>query len=303
MIIFNPVIELIKSSLFNEFPSGSSINYYNGNLYVIGDDANTILILKPDYEEQEHIRVFNFPEKRIPKAEKADYETSTIVIEDNIDYLLVFGSASKKNRRKGSLIRLEKIAQADGEVSTREIDYAHFIKRVKNEGIKDINLEGCAIVGSHFLFSNRANDDNPTNQLIITESDFWNRQEVVSIRTLDLTLKNSNVVFGVSEMCYVESMDRLLMTLSSEATDSVYEDGAIGDSCIGWIDAISTKMHQSQLSLDGLFNLSDCNEVFKGEKIEGLCVERVVGNELVIHLVSDNDQGVSKLFAIKMLID
>jgi hypothetical protein len=300
--MFVPVIELIKSSLFNDFPSGSSINYYNGRLYVIGDDANTILILKPDYEEQEHIRVFNFPEKRIPKAEKADYETSTIIIEDNIDYLLVFGSASKKNRRKGSLIRLAKIANEDSEISAREIDYAHFIKRVKNEGIKDVNLEGCASVGKHFVFSNRANGENPMNQLIITESDFWNRQEVVSIRTINLTLKNSDIIFGVSEMCYVESMDRLLITLSSEATDSVYEDGAIGDSCIGWIDAISIKIHQSQLSLDGLLNLSDCNEVFKAEKIEGICVESVVGNELIIHLVSDNDKGMSRLFNIKMLI-
>jgi hypothetical protein len=117
-----------------------------------------------------------------------------------------------------------------------------------------------------------------------------------------LTLKNSDIVFGVSEMCYVESMDRLLITLSSEATDSVYEDGAIGDSCIGWIDSISTKIQGTHLSLDGVLDLSDCNEIFKGEKIEGLCVESVVGNELLIHLVSDNDQGVSRLFTIKMLI-
>ena len=90
------------------------------------------------------------------------------------------------------------------------------------------------------------------------------------------------------------------MTLSTEATDSSYEDGAIGDSYLGWANAITNKIGNSQIELDGIINLSESNDAFEGEKIEGLCVESVMGDTSIIHLVSDDDKGHTKLFKIKL---
>ncbi len=292
------MIELIDSLLLVDFPSGSSINYHNNKLYLIGDDANNILVMDCAYASQKTIPVFDFADKRIPKPEKADYETSTIVKVEGKECLIVLGSASRKNRRKGILIELE------NQEDIKEIDFAQFIKRVKGEGVHDVNMEGCAALENHFLFSNRANDDNPNNIFIVTCSDFWTCQEEapVFIRNITLPLSNQTTI-GISELCYVESRDLLLITLSSEVTSNTYDDGTIGDSYIGWIDSISRKIHQSDLSLDGMLNLSDYNDVFKGEKIEGVCVESIENKSLNLHLVSDNDQGITKLFRVKMIID
>ena len=292
------MIELIGSLLLADFPSGSSINYHNTKLYLIGDDATSILVMNSDYTNQKTIRVFDFADKRIPKPEKADYETSTIVKVEGKEYLIVLGSASKKNRRKGILIELE------NQEGLEQIEYTHFIKRLKEEGVNDVNLEGCAAIANHFIFSNRANDNNPNNIFIVTSSDFWKNQEEAPlfICAVALPVKNETVI-GISELCYVESRDLLLITLSSEVTSNTYDDGTIGDSYIGWIDSISQKINQSNLSLDGMLNLSDYHAVFKGEKIEGVCVESLEHKTLNLHLVSDNDQGMTRLFRIKMVID
>jgi hypothetical protein len=46
-----PKTEFLSSLLLTDFPSGSSINYYDGKLFLVGDDANDILILDTDYKK------------------------------------------------------------------------------------------------------------------------------------------------------------------------------------------------------------------------------------------------------------
>ena len=41
---------------------------------------------------------------------------------------------------------------------------------------------------------------------------------------------------------------------------------------------------------------------FQGAKIEGICAESLGENDLILHLVSDNDSGVSKILD-EMAID
>jgi len=298
----NFVIELLTSLLLTDFPSGSSINYYRDELYVIGDDANDILILDKAYRKVKTIRVFDFPEARIPKAVKADFETSCIIKESGKDHLLVMGSASRSNRMEGMLMPLEETIASPGQPRFSFVHLGEFIGRLK--GIGEINIEGSTVLADHIVLSNRANGSNPYTTLVITSSDFWKRQTDAPLRISKLiVLAKSVTVSGVSELCYVEAYDLLLMTLSSEATSSAYDDGAIGDSYIGWLQAASTKMNQPEIKIDGMLNLTQSDARFSGEKIEGICLEYAEGNALVLHLVSDNDQGQSRLFKVKIVID
>lgn len=293
---------MLSSLLLTDFPSGSSINYYKGKLYLIGDDANDILVMDRDYQTLDTINVFSYPDARIPKPVKADFETSCIVKEKGLDHLLVLGSASRSNRMEGILIPLYELYEP--ELSTNysrftNIHFGDFMARLKNSG--EINIEGSSVVGNHFLLSNRSNHSNPDNILIITSNDFWKVQSEASIAISKVVLPNNDSrIIGVSELCYVESKDVLLMSLSSEMTANAYDDGVIGDSFIGWIDSISTKLSQPEIELSAMFNLAQNNPLFSGEKIEGVCVESIDNDVLTVHLVSDNDQGHSKLFKLKI---
>ncbi|HEX6427632.1 MAG TPA: hypothetical protein VF008_08110 [Niastella sp.] len=298
-----PVVELIKSLLIAEFPSGSSINYYDGKLYLIGDDANNMLVLDNNYQQVDSFRLFDFSEKRIPKKQKADFETSTVMNVNGANHLLILGSASREERKKGVLIPLLNTG-TDGNKDYVPVFYnATFFEQLKTKGIDDVNVEGCTVIGDDLVLGNRGNTTNPYNHLIFTRDLFINMQNEPTLSVAKLIQPDQlNGFAGVSELCYVASKDILLITFSSEITSNSYDDGTIGNSYIGWISDVSNKMHFPELVLDDIVDLPAIHTDFENEKIEGVCVESVNGNEFIIHLVSDNDGGESKLFNVKVII-
>ncbi|MVT10538.1 DUF6929 family protein [Chitinophaga tropicalis] len=290
------IITLLKFLLLSDYPSGSSINYYNDHLYVIGDDAGKLLVLDTNYNEVSTVRFFDYEEKRIPKTKKTDLETAVILDIDGQKSLLALGSAATKERERGILMPLS-------DNRPQHMEYTSFIKRLRH--IPEINIEGAAVAGNRFILSNRGNENNPVNHLIVTTTDFLKRQEDAPVTVSELIIPFSLPAFaGVSELCYVEQEDVLLVLLSSEATGNAYDDGVIGDSYIGWIDHISQKLdEQNNISIDGIVNLSDVDPAFKGEKMEGICLAAIRNDGWYLHLVADNDQGASKLFYIKLVME
>ena len=147
------------------------------------------------------------------------------------------------------------------------------------------------------ILANRGNRNDPNNYLIITGEDFWSQQKEAALRIVPIELTGSHSEFlGISELFYVESKDMILFTFTSEGTNNAYDDGVIGGSYIGWMKNVAAKLKQAKLRLDGMINLSDASNEFKNQKIEGICVERVGDDELLLHLISDNDNGETKLF-------
>ena len=157
-----PEIEILESLWLPDFPSGSSINYYEGKLYIIGDDANTVLVLDSNYQCVEEIPVFNYPEKRIPKSVKDDLETSTLLTIEGVVYLFSLGSASRSIRMKGVLISLNENSKNN---EPQIIDLSEFMSRLP-KSIGEINIEGSTVLRNQFVMSKRANLSNPTNHLL-----------------------------------------------------------------------------------------------------------------------------------------
>ena len=293
-------VTLLAKSVLADFPSGSGINYHDEHLYLIGDDATGIIILDKTYTVKERINIFSHSEKRIPKSEKTDFETSTIVTTDTGDYLCIIGSGSKKRRAVVLLMPLHPATKNAFEFT----DYVEFRRRLESNGIQELNIEGAAIVNDVFLLANRSNHTNRENYFIATSIDFWKNQASVPFRIIEISIAEMpDPPLGISELCYVKTHDLLLVTLSSENTSSSYDDGTIGDSYIGWIGSISSKINSDRMGLDGIINLSDVDTAFQQQKIEGICVENAVGNDFILHLVSDNDLGESVLFKIRMVIN
>ncbi|SJZ43356.1 hypothetical protein SAMN04488128_101201 [Chitinophaga eiseniae] len=52
------IITLLKTLLFPHYLSGSAVNYHDGLLYVIGDDANQLLVLDSNYHEINTVTLF-----------------------------------------------------------------------------------------------------------------------------------------------------------------------------------------------------------------------------------------------------
>jgi hypothetical protein len=287
--------ELIHTHSLPEFPSASAISFDKGKLYIVGDDANHLLVLDQDCNEVDRLKLFDYPVRRIPKTEKADLESCVLLnIADEL-HLIAFGSASKANRKK--IISLPVHRPNDATI----IGNDSFVRRLEENGIKEVNIEGATLVGDLLVFVNRGNNSYKKNYLITTHKNFLMHQNESPLLVNEIVAPSNGDLFnGISEICYVSSKDMLLFTLTTEATTNSFDDGIIGDSYIGWINSASKSPMNT---LNGMTNLSDVHRDFKGQKIEGICAEVSGENELIRHLVADNDSDESKVFKVRMKID
>ena len=288
-------IQFIKHSVINDFQSGSSLDFYQDLIFVVGDDAKDIVILDKDFNEVNRVNVFQSETKRIPKDVKYDLETSTIVDIDGVPNLLILGSGAKQEFRSvGYLIPLNTKT-----IINEPFKYNTFVRRLKEEtDIKEINIEGCTSLPNKFILSNRGNKSNPDNLLIITENMFWENQENVPISISRILIPDKDA--AVSEIYYEKETDSLFFTASIEHTTNAIDDGNIGDSFLGYIKDISSKIDKNTVEVDYFKNLVELSDVFVKQKIEGICIEESNENYFIINLVSDNDNEESSIFKIKL---
>lgn len=287
-----PDITLIRSSIVADFPSGSAISFYEDYLYLVGDDATQMLILDSQYNKVDSCQLFEWTSARIDKKEKADIESTTILNHNDSAYLLLMGSGSAPKRELAYLIPIQR---KDTALPTA-IDLQNFFAHIKHAGIKEINIEGCASADGLLVLSNRANQSSPLNQLVVTEN-FLNATKF-NTHIITLELPGTKDVIGISGLEYNAEEDILFFVASTELTANAYDDGAIGDSYIGWINNFSKQRKQTQIVVDACINLPEIDKRFLHEKIESICVEAWQDNAAIVHLVSDNDNGVSRLFKL-----
>lgn len=285
-------VELLATKHLQHFPSASSIEFYNNNIYIIGDDATYLLILDKDYNGIDSLQLFTNAEKRIHKNFKEDLEASAIVTDNGRDCLMVFGSGATEAREKLYLFPLDSLPDY------KSYSLASFYKSLKNAGIAEVNIEGAAVVNNKIVISNRANLTTKSNQFIIASLNFL-RDSTAPIHIVNLSLP-SRYNAGISGLSYVSSSDLLLFTASEEETFSAAADGAIGNSYVGMIEKFSTKLSSDTTEAKEIFALKKVADELKLKKIESITVESVKGNEYIIHLAADNDNGESTLFKLKV---
>lgn len=291
-----PEFKLIRHKRFSEYPSGSAITYWNKVFFITGDDSTDILKLDEVLNVMGSVKVEKYAAKRIPKPIKPDYEASALIHTSIGDKLLLLGSAATEIRKKISLVSLEdnnKVIHLNSEV---------FSRRLRKLGIRELNLEGITLVGSEFLLANRGNLGYPENHLIVTGPEFWNNQSSVSMRLIHPDLKKITQEFtGISDIFYLPEADVLFMCTTCEATSNVYDDGAIGKSYLVWINNFQSKLSQDTCLPDGWLDLQMLDKIFVGQKVEGLCVQKVNSKTLHIQLVSDNDSGDTGWFELEAI--
>ena len=219
-------LNLLDHKELKSFPSGSGIEFFDGKIYIVGDDATDILVTNRRWKMQNEIRLLDSEEKRISEKPRADLEAATILELDKKNLLLVMYSGSKELRKKGVLVDLK-----TNEIS--EFDYSVFYERLKTSGISDLNIEGAVQVHEFLIFCNRVNHTNPANQLIITSPDFFRSQQDAPIELLDIDLSAYDGTIAVSGLTYSYEHDQLIFTTTTEDTVASKADVSIVKSYLG----------------------------------------------------------------------
>jgi len=281
-------VNLKKSSLINEIPSGSGMEYINGELFVCGDDASFLYKLALDGSILNKIKVFDWKdESRIPKALKPDFEAMAVDGDD----VLLFGSGSLTQRNL--LVKINSKSEI-----VKEYSLEKFYAGIKNKsGLTDddFNLEGATVFNHQLLLLNRGDNSIFTISLNEFYACVEKGKELSNVTISKYFLPiidGCNASF--SGACVTD--DYLFFCASVEKTSDWINDGEILGSFIGLIH------------LCGNINeISECEQVFyEGKpylgKIEGLCAIGKKGNTIEMKAICDNDDGRSTFLEIEIVI-
>lgn len=275
---------------FPGIPSASGLTYHNGYYYIVGDDATQLFILNTDLTPANQIPLPNADpaQSRIPKPVKNDWESLSTIKTANGTALLALGSGSLSPHRNAALLYFP---------DTKHIeikDLSHFYSRI-GEGL-ELNIEAATEIGAQLLIGNRGHLGRPENLLILCEKqDIW--KTPVETHTTQLILPKEMTFSGISGLAWHKEKDWLYFTTSAEETASTYDDGKIGESRIGILKNATKALRQPTVQPDEWFLLENIHPVFKGQKIESICLRDLKGG-LEITLVADNDDGGSHLFRL-----
>lgn len=284
----NNMLKEIKK--LDHYSSASGIEYFRNHYYVIGDDANNLLILDEAFNPKDSIQLYSFSEKRIPKAIKPDLEAITVTKNGT---LLIVGSGSLAPTRNTAWIIDPVTKQKDS------IRLDIFYQRLKLNGLEEINIEGiCSMPGS-VVFSNRGSKGYPKNHLIFTNEDFLKDQTNARLIIVPVGSNTDSSFFnGVSGLAYSTKSDRLIITVSTEDTRNNMDDGAIGKSYLWIVKNISSKKGWKAINPVEIIDLEAIDPKFNGQKIESVCITKETTRFLHLVLAADNDNGASSIFRL-----
>ena len=288
----NMYTEFIKSQILTEYPSGSTISFHNGHLYLMGDDASKLVILDSELNLKQEIQFFPGDEYRIRKAEKADIESSEWITKDNKPKLWLFGSGSLSPQRDSAFCFDPQTQTVD------RMDLGSFYRKLHHAGIPELNIEAAAIVKDNLVFGSRGNLTNKQNHLIYTSTGNFPEDTTFSIVPINLPDDA-----GISGMSYQADLDILLITASKENTATAYDDGEIGESYLGAVYNFSDRITDAAIKPDAWLALSELHPEFAVQKIESICTLSSNTSEIITVLVADNDQGTTKLFTVRLRFD
>ena len=277
-----------------DYPSASSVEYFNDKLYVMGDDATNLLVLDTNFKIIDSIHMTSYPGKRIPKEIKPDLEASTLYIHGYNEILLFFGSLSTHQRNHCVWYDFKKKT-----IDSTSLD--HLNSKIKALGIEQVNIEGICIVNDELLMANRGNKSYPKNFLLISRKDLWKTDTSYDVRPIPvITQEDTSFFAGISGLHYSEKSDQLIMSVSTEDTRSVHEDGTIGKSYLWIIENISSKLNSMSISPDKIIDLETIDPRFKDQKIEEAAVIEETKDFMRLVLVADNDDGSSTIFKMSL---
>jgi len=274
-----------------DYPSASSIEYYDGKLYLMGDDATKLLVLDTNLNIIDSFPIISYAGNRIPKATKPDLEASAL----NGDNLFLFGSGSLSPYRNFAWKHNLKTKDNDS------INLEPLYITAKELGVEQINIEGACFVSGKLLFANRGNKGYPHNHLIIINEKFLDNDSSFQVSIIPFAPQKDIALFkGISGLCYARESDQLIISVSTEDTKSSHEDGAIGKSYLWIVNNISAKIIDKALGTKRVIDLEYIDSRFKGQKIESATVIKETGNLIYLALVAENDDGKSTVFKMSI---
>jgi hypothetical protein len=294
-----PQLEVLS---FRDLPllsSGSGMVLWEGKLYMVGDDAPTLVAFSPkgDFLERYGLFVEHLHRHRIPKDQKPDLESLFLATVQGEPTLFAFGSGSKHPQRD---VLLQFPLQMQGGMKLHTLTpFYDRLSLAMGIGREQLNLEGSLLVDDALLLFNRG-----TNTVIRLSWPLFLQHlagalaaEALPLEIFRLQLpKIREKEARFSGACQLPGSSKILFTATVEDTDNWIDDGEVLGSFIGLFDSAQL----SEALTPDAWLLADAQGQALAEKLESLAVLEQHANGLLLLAVADNDAGSSRLFRLRL---
>ncbi|SKB81578.1 DUF6929 family protein [Daejeonella lutea] len=274
-----------SSKLLARYPSGSTLCQLEGKFYIMGDDAADVLVLDGKWNELHRIAIFPKGDQlRLPKASKADVESSVVFDNNGKPAILFLGSGSHSPHRDSMFV-------LDPELKhVKRVDASSFYDELRGE-VKELNIEAAAMLDNQLLLGLRGNNTFPDNYMALADhsgATFKFHRKIL----IQAPVPHA----GISGMDYDARQDILFITFSSEDTANAYDDGQIGESYLSIVNNAKQLLKKDKLVLTEFLKLSDLHPEFIEQKIESVSLSNEPGR---LMLIADDDKGNTKIFSLR----
>lgn len=296
----NALFTIEKSVLLEYLPSGSAMAVVQEKIFIAGDDSPFLFRLNSRFELlTKHLLLENFAgPDRIPKASKPDFESMAEEASPGGTVLYIFGSGSKTPERDQMLY--VPLLEPDRQQAYLLTSLYNRLAALQGGGRENLNLEGAFIYEEKLYLLNRAG-----NQLVsVFLKEF--KEHLQGTRSADdLALTgtsyqlpgSSKVQAGFSGACTLPGTSKIIFTATMEDTDNWFDDGEILGSYMGLLDL----QQQSEGELLEAELLKTNENTPLAEKIESVAFHGFYDNgDLKLLAVSDNDDGTTRLFEVRL---
>lgn len=288
-------IKLLDYKELKDFSPGPGIESFDDNLYLVGDNARNILVMKRSWKIRETINLFASDTFRMTSELMADFEATTILQINKLPLILIIGSGSlEAGGNKAVLMNLHTRA-------IEEIDLTIFYNRLKQSGFEELDIKAITVLNDKIILCNRANKTHADNRIIITSLDFWKNQHLADILTVKIELEEkAGKFFALSELAYSYENDWLISTVSSQDSNRPIDDGSSGECYLGVVEDASRKIGRKRFKINEYFNLAEVDKKFKGQQVRSFCIQADKEQKLKLHIVSSNNKGENFLFKVRL---
>ena len=278
----------------DSIPSASGIAIRLDSAYIIGDDAADIYKISLKNYGHRKIHLPGSPlEYRIPKPVKQDFESAVIARNSDINWLLAFGSGTLSPHRDSLLVM--NLANHKAKTFSLTRLYA-WLFQLHHLDKKSLNIEAATVIKDNLYLFNRGTNSMfrmPVNDLFAYINSKENPQMPAS-KHYRIELPSLNGVPALISGAATLDDHRILFTASIENTTDWTKDGEILGSYVGILD-VSKKVPK----LETCLLITENNKPLI-VKLESLDVISNSGKQVEIISVSDNDDGSSGLYFLRL---
>jgi hypothetical protein len=274
-------IKLLDFKKLKDFPSGTAIEMFNDQLYLVGNRSGDVSIFSKNWKLDDTIHLFSFATKNVSPVVKTNFEASTVVNFNKTPFLFIVETGSPQSaHNKGILINLKSR-------KLEEIDLSPFYNRLKLGGFEELNIQAIGVVDDKMLLYTTGNKQRPDNRLVVTSVGFWKNQQAAEFYTIKLELEDKpDELVTFSGLTYSYQNDWLILTALSGETDG------IGESFLYVIEDVSRKIGRKRLKFNDTFNISALDKKLNKLMIKSVGIQADKEKRLKLHLsaVDENEE-------------